>query len=207
MKKLIFFVLAIAPFTSFAFNFITTPFELLTEVKDNRKAILKIQQNNYCNEYPKRDALELEKLEANTTKTDDQMNKITLILNNKKVYKDKCNEVEKQLLSWEYYTINTNQNFTCGSNYIKRGDLCITPTEACEFYFGKNITGQVDISSVNVASCGCNEGYEMKNNQCVLKAQQTASVVSADTKALQELIVSLMAQVQALMAQLQARNY
>jgi hypothetical protein len=208
MKKLIILGLLLSfPSSAFAASFLTTPYEYLTEVKDNREKILKLQEKNYCREWPKRDQVELDRLNTISTKPEEITDRIDFLVSQKNFYRIQCDQATRDFVSLSSFRAENKTNLSCGSGYIKRGEICITPTEACEFYFGNNISGQVDNSAINTATCVCNDGYKLEDNKCVVKpVSQTASIASANTLELQKIIASLLAQVQDLMAQLNARR-
>jgi hypothetical protein len=125
---------------------------------------------------------------------------------------DKCTEVKLKMQAQPITQINASQSLTCGVDYVRRGGTCITPTAACQLYFGQNVTGKKSTGSgkFETAECTCNTGYSMTNSVCVAKSTNLASVAvgSPSTDAqLRELIAQLTAQVMSLMKQLSAKNY
>lgn len=211
MKNLIIIgLVALFPLQVFAYDAMTkeeTP-DFIT-VSDNREAILKMFQRNYCVTEKEQVEKKISDLRAIGYITYDISSQIDYYEQQRRSLESMCNDAKK--LDNTPFSSNTwaKSVVSCSDGTISRGNMCITPTEACQYYFGSNMTGLPHKGWPGMADCTCNDGYVFSNNACVVKPKPTPTVLGVSTvssdQQLKDMIVQLTTVLNSLLQQLNAR--
>jgi hypothetical protein len=211
MRNLIIILsLALLPLPTLAYDALT-PTETQQAIANNANFLLKADYQKYCETEPLRIEKEIAAINSMGLKDYIKTRRMEPFFAQMQTNSNLCEETKQKIKDQVLPTTEQNKNLGCGTNYIKRGGVCITASAVCQMYFGQNVSGVKSISDKDVAECTCNAGYSMTNGVCL--ANNTPNVASAvlgtntvnSDQQLREIIAQLTAQVASLILQLNAK--
>lgn len=201
MKKSLFLaILLTLPLFASAYDALT-PREDLLSLVPNSNFLLRDEYKKYCDTEQVRIESEIAKV-INEYDGYQESIKVSELTREQQVIVTKCNETKTKIENQLTPIQEQNRLVGCGPAYVKRGGECITPTQACQIYFGTHVTGIKSLSDQNVAECTCNIGYSLKGLCTANLVPTLATVAGTSTLDREALISSLIAQILVLMEQL-----